>query len=1299
MSISRACMSARLCSLLLIALCWGTLATDTPSFVLAQDDTVRSFTTGPLPPVLISPEEGALFSGISAPPLGAPILEWEPVTDATKYQVQVSATDGFGTTLVNVETENTRYTFTKALNDGVYFWRVRAASGRTWGEFSEVRSFQVDWSSSGSLRPTLLSPPEGALRTNFAHDDFSWTAVPGAAAYRLQIALNPEMNQMVHEATIAATHYTPQQRLGNNIYYWRVIPINNQGYAGASSPVQSFTIQWNSAPQLLAPNNGVDLAFVPRFSWTAVEGAKEYRLQISTQENFNFVNEIVTRNTDYTPVNSLSNDQDFFWRVQAIDARGTNSPWSEIRRFRMKWNFVPQLLSPPNNSIQLSYPFFSWKPVPGAERYQIQIANNNAFSNPKVDDKTIYNATNYVQTSWPSPPSQTQPETAYYWRVRAIDAQGNVTPWSETWSFQFSDPTGELNQDKKRPTTPDLIYPLPYYEPDTDNTPVHGDRSIAWPLFIWNTVHVPTDSPNYVEPADYYRLEVDDDINMASPNFVFQTAGLAAVPTLDHPFNDLRPGTVYYWQVTAYKDGQPVGSKIKWRTRYDPSTSQLPVADSAELIYPRDSYEAVGHPPILGWLPVNGAMRYRVQVASDKDFGKIEDEAVTQFVNYVPWQGRSTRMPYGAYWWRVRGEDADGNPLGQWSAPRRFNLSVELTIGNRVDYPPLDKLVDNVGSRTLVATNTYPTDDMFALLDLFVTVDRRPDDSYNQHWMIAFTTGVTGTKPITYALYIDIDHKPNSGGIPIAENPVSVDTLYLPEYVIYVYRNSSTADFHRWTGSAWEIRSLADLGGRVSCPLGDSNETDCQLWIPYTSLGSADTDWVGSLALVVFSLDASGAVRDELPAQPGVLSKPVFVSNMLLPLYPFDTPLLNPMTHEDMPPLRWRMPAYPVDGYQVQVARDERFTDIVETWDTWEQFSPGQRYRTFTLLPTTFQSLRAYADNESYYWRVRVRHEMYAPPPRTDFDYGPWSPPMRFRLESRQVGNPRISTAENAFMTPTFLWDRVEGASGYTIQIDNDSNFSSPLIDQPTDATSFTPPDTFGASALAPNVQYYWRVAMRRTNNIIGRWSETMTFIKSSLWPEPLAPINDAVLDRQPTLRWTAVLTPSENPRLAAPAYRIQIADNPAFTDIRLNEITQATAYTPPKGKLLPDGVWYWRVAFIDGGGRLHPFSPPQRFTKRSPLPLLLEPQQGERTGDTPNFRWQPVDGAAYYRIEYADNSGYNRPTAVQTDLTVYAPVKKLSNATYFWRVQMFDADKNPGPLIEGRLFVGHRVYLPVVVK
>lgn len=799
-----------------------------------------------------------------------------------------------------------------------------------------------------------------------------------------------------------------------------------------------------------------------------------------------------------------------------------------------------------------------------------------------------------------------------------------------------------------------------------------------------------------MEPADYYLLEVDDDINMRSPNFVFQTAGLAAVPTLDHEFYNLQPGTLYYWQVTAYKAGQPIGSKMKWRTRYDPSASRLPVVNSAETIYPRDGFEAVGHPPILGWLPVNGAQRYRIQIASGKDFAEAEivDEAVTQFVNYVPWQGRLTRMPYGAYWWRVRGEDAAANSVGQWSTPKRFNLSVELTIGNIVDYPPQDNLVDNVGGRTLVATNDDPSGDAFALHDLFVTVDRRSDDSYNQHWMIAFTTGNAGSQPITYTLYIDVDHKPNSGGSPVAGNPIPVDALYLPEYVIYVNRNNETADFHRWTGSEWEIRSLADFGGRVLCP---STENRCQLWIPYTSLGSADTDWVGSLALAVFSLDTNDAVQDELPAQPGVLSKPVFVSNMLLPLYPFDTPLSNPITYEDMPPLRWRMPAYPVDGYQVQIARDERFTDIVETWDTWESFLPGQRYRTFTLLPATFQSLNPYANNESYYWRVRVRHEIYAPSPRTDFDYGPWSPPMRFRLDSRQVGNPRLSTADNALMTPTFLWDRVEGAAGYTIQIDDDANFSSPLIHQAADATSFTPTDV--SNPLLPGVQYYWRVVMRRSGTVVGRWSEAMTFTKSSLWPEPIAPADGAVIDRQPTLQWRAVLTPTALPRLTAPAYRLQIADNPTFSSVQLDVTTQATSYTPPKGRSLADGVWYWRVAFVDGSGKLHPFSPPQRFTKTYPLASLLEPAQGESTGEAPIFRWTPIDGAAYYRLEYADNSSYNRSTAVQTDLTTYVPVKKLSNSTYFWRVQMFDADRNPGPLIEGRIFVGYKTFLPVITQ
>ena len=219
---------------------------------------------------------------------------------------------------------------------------------------------------------------------------------------------------------------------------------------------------------------------------------------------------------------------------------------------------------------------------------------------------------------------------------------------------------------------------------------------------------------------------------------------------------------------------------------------------------------------------------------------------------------------------------------------------------------------------------------------------------------------------------------------------------------------------------------------------------------------------------------------------------------MLLPLYPFDTPLSNPVVHYDMPPLRWRMPAYGTDGYQVQVARDSQFTQIVETWESYET-GVG---KFFTLIPTTFQSQKVYANNESYYWRVRTRHEKYGS--GSNYDYGPWSPAMRFKLDSRSAGNPQLSTGVDAFMTPTFTWERVEGASGYTIQIDDDANFSNVLITQKTDATSYTPTDS--GTSLQPGAQYFWRVVMRRSSTVVGLWSPAMNFTKTSLAPVPLAP-------------------------------------------------------------------------------------------------------------------------------------------------------------------------------------------------
>ncbi len=295
----------------------------------------------------------------------------------------------------------------------------------------------------------------------------------------------------------------------------------------------------------------------------------------------------------------------------------------------MKWNFETQLLAPLNNAVRTSYPFFAWAPIPGAERYQIQIDESTSFSVPIADEK-IYNALGYAQPRW----ANVTLDGDYFWRVRGVDAEDNVTPWSDLRSFR---PTCE--------TSPNLIYPPYYYTPDATNLPVHGDRTIAWPVFVWDTAVVCDRTTGQIvpPPVDYYELTVDDDATFGSPNFQVLTKGNAAAPTAAHPFSGLTPGGIYYWRVRAFWGGRQIGADSAWVLRYDPAVPELPATNEPTPIYPMESFEAVEVPPVLGWLPVTGTASYRIQVARDAGFTEVVDEAVAQFVNYVPWQGRNHR--------------------------------------------------------------------------------------------------------------------------------------------------------------------------------------------------------------------------------------------------------------------------------------------------------------------------------------------------------------------------------------------------------------------------------------------------------------------------------------------------------------------------------------------------------------------------------------------------------------------------------------------------------------------------------
>ncbi len=79
------------------------------------------------------------------------------------------------------------------------------------------------------------------------------------------------------------------------------------------------------------------VAFLPIFSWDPVTRGAEYNFVLSADAAFNSpVLQLNTKNTRATPDVTQPNGT-YYWRVQAVDANGNTSPWSETRQIEKLW--------------------------------------------------------------------------------------------------------------------------------------------------------------------------------------------------------------------------------------------------------------------------------------------------------------------------------------------------------------------------------------------------------------------------------------------------------------------------------------------------------------------------------------------------------------------------------------------------------------------------------------------------------------------------------------------------------------------------------------------------------------------------------------------------------------------------------------------------------------------------------------------------------------------------------------------------------------------------------------------------
>ncbi|MCK8604329.1 CAP domain-containing protein [Desulfoferrobacter suflitae] len=213
----------------------------------------RSFINGsstsvPGAPSLSSPANGATVSTTSI------TFSWTtPTGSPTQYQLQVSTSSSFSSTLYDSSTITvTSWTLSGFPNTGTtYYWRVRAYNSSGWGPWSGTSSFV---NGTVPAAPTLVSPANHAVLSD-PSVTFTWNACAYATKYWLAVSTSStfaEDTRLYYGNVGNVTAYTLKLPEDGKTYYWMVTAGNNAGWG-----------PWSYYRTLTAPDDFPWILFYP----------------------------------------------------------------------------------------------------------------------------------------------------------------------------------------------------------------------------------------------------------------------------------------------------------------------------------------------------------------------------------------------------------------------------------------------------------------------------------------------------------------------------------------------------------------------------------------------------------------------------------------------------------------------------------------------------------------------------------------------------------------------------------------------------------------------------------------------------------------------------------------------------------------------------------------------------------------------------------------------------------------------------------------------------------------------------
>lgn len=358
--------------------------------------------------------------------------------------------------------------------------------------------------------PVPTTPGNGAVVDGMPA--FGWNPIAAAEEYEFQIAADkgfssPVFGRGKDDFRTKNTRATLVATPPDGTYWWRVRAFSRSKTASAWSAARSFTKSWSKRPTPLSPANGAAVVYPStplKLSWSPVAGARKYLVSIGTDPD---VSSLVTVNgltkpvetnaTAFTPIATLSPDEQYFWRVTPVDSEGnlgTPSCRPHIDACpSFVWSWPSQTITrvtdldsidPELDDLQ-----FNWDPVPGAARYEVEISSSQDFAAASKVCCSAPTINTYLS------PLNVFKSNTYYWRVRALDMDGHAGVWN-----CYGDPSPACQNAGSVVKTFDNVPPVTapsikgmtmrdnVHEAPFDIDPTAPGYQTSVPLVTWNPV-------------------------------------------------------------------------------------------------------------------------------------------------------------------------------------------------------------------------------------------------------------------------------------------------------------------------------------------------------------------------------------------------------------------------------------------------------------------------------------------------------------------------------------------------------------------------------------------------------------------------------------------------------------------------------------------------------------------------------------------------------------------------------------------------------------------------------------------